>query len=117
MATIVPSVKIDSGHVPAVADRGARLGILLRGLKCYFAAFCVVGLLPASAFAQITGPRQPYAVPLNLPQLPAAGEQPTFAGQTVTTRRRPEFDPTGLRFGDFFWFPRASALRSPESTP
>jgi len=107
MATIVPSVKIDSRHVLAAPDRGARLGILLGGLKCCFAAFCVVGLLPASAVAQITGPLQPYAVPLNVPQLPARGEQPISPGQTVTSRPRPEFDPTGLRFGDFFWFPRA----------
>jgi len=107
MATSVPSVKIDSRHVLAAPDRGARLGILLGGLKCCFAAFCVVGLLPASAVAQITGPLQPYAVPLNVPQLPARGEQPISPGQTVTSRPRPEFDPTGLRFGDFFWFPRA----------
>jgi hypothetical protein len=100
-------VKIDSGHVPAAPDRGARLGILLGGLKRCFAAFCVVGLLPASAVAQITGPLQPYAVPINVPQLPAPGEQPVPLGQTVTSRPRPEFDPTGLRFGDFFWFPRA----------
>jgi hypothetical protein len=107
MAAIVSSMKFDSGHVPAAPDRGARLGIRVGGRKCCFAAICVVGLLPTSALAQITGPLQPYAVPINIPQLPAPGEQPVPLGQTVTSRPRPEFDPTGLRFGDFFWFPRA----------
>ena len=30
-----------------------------------------------------------------------------LAGQTVTLRPRPEFDPIGLHVGDFFWFPEA----------
>jgi hypothetical protein len=64
-------------------------------------------LLPFGASAQITEPLLPYAVPPAVPQLPAPpGEQVISPGQTVTNRPRPEFDPIGLRVGDFFWFPR-----------
>src|SRR5215472_100350 len=104
---IVRSVKIDSGHVPVAPDQGARLGITFGGGKRCFAAFCVIALLPIGAIAQITEPLQPYAVPINVPQLPARGEQAISPGQTVTTRPRPEFDPTGLRLGNSYWFPRA----------
>jgi hypothetical protein len=100
-------MKIDRAHVEVVPDRGARLGILVTRLKCCLSAFCAVALLPLSAVAQITEPLRPYAVPINVPQLPAPGEQPIPLGQTVTSRPRPEFNPTGLRFGAFYWFPRA----------
>jgi len=100
-------MKIDRAHVEVVPDRGACFGILVTRLKCCLGAFCVVALLPLSAVAQITEPLQPYAVPINVPRLPAPGEQPVYPGQTVTSRPRPEYDPTGLRFGNFFWFPRA----------
>jgi hypothetical protein len=76
-------------------------------MKCCFAAFCVIALLPLGAVAQITEPLRPYAVPINLPQLPAPGEQPISPGQTVTSRLRSEVYPPGLRLGDFFWVPRA----------
>jgi hypothetical protein len=50
----------------------------------------IVSMLPLSAAAQITGSLLPYApVPPSAPQA------------------RSEFDPIGLRMGDFFWFPRA----------
>ena len=100
-------MKIDRAHVEVVPDRGARLGIRVTRLKCWLSAFCVVALLPLSAVAQITEPLRPYSVPINLPQLPAPGEQPISLGQTVTSRPHPEFDPIGLRLGNFFWFPRA----------
>src|SRR5262249_17933810 len=32
--------------------------------------------------------------------------QPTYPGESVTRRSRPEFQAIGLRKGDFFWFPR-----------
>ncbi|MGA8614520.1 MAG: outer membrane beta-barrel protein [Xanthobacteraceae bacterium] len=51
----------------------------------------------------------PAATPPTEPQAPAAPGQPIFAGETVMERPRPEFDPIGLRAGDFFWFPRAEA--------
>jgi hypothetical protein len=107
IAAMVSRVKIDRAHVEVVPDRGARLDMFVTRLQCCLTAFCVVGLLPLGAVAQITGPLQPYAAPINLPQLPAPGEQPIPLGQTVTSRPRPEFNPTGLRLGDFFWFPSA----------
>ena len=100
-------MKIDRAHVEVVRDRGTRLGIRVTRLECCLSAFCVVALLPLSAVAQITEPLRPYSVPINLPQLPAPGEQPISLGQTVTSRPHPEFDPIGLRLGNFFWFPRA----------
>ena len=42
------------------------------------------------------------------PRAPDVPGQPGYAGQTVTDRLRPEVDPLGTRFGDFFWFPRAT---------
>jgi hypothetical protein len=110
MITASAAAKIGEAPIEVVPVSGTRLGILVAGLKCCFAAFCIVGLLPLSAVAQITEPLLliPYATPPTAPQLPGApGEQPTYAGQTVTERARPEFDPIGLRLGDFFWFPRA----------
>jgi hypothetical protein len=104
---MIPPAKIDGAHGEVVPNRGARLDILLGRLMCCLTAFCIVGLRPTSAVAQITAPLQPYSVPINLPQLPAPGEQPSYPGQTVTNRLRPEFDPIGLRLGDFFWFPQA----------
>jgi hypothetical protein len=104
---MIPPVKIDGAHGEVVPDRGARLDILVGRLICCLTAFCIVGLLAARAVAQITGPLQPYSVPINVPQLPAPGERPISPGETVTSRPRPEFDPIGLRFGDFFWFPQA----------
>jgi hypothetical protein len=68
----------------------------------------LISLPPLGAVAQLTGPLLPYAVPPSGPQLsPPPGAQPIFAGQTVTSRQRPEFDPIGVHLGEFFWFPRA----------
>src|SRR6516165_7501081 len=100
-------MKIDRAHVEVVPDQGARLGILVTRLKCCLSAFCVVALLPLSAVAQITEPLRPYSVPINLPQLPARGEQPISLGQTVTSRPHPEFVPIVLRWGNFLWCSRA----------
>jgi len=110
MMAISPSVKIDGRRIGVLPNRGTRLDILVRRLKCSLTAFCMlmVSLLPLDAVAQITEPLLPNAVPPSAPQLPASpGGQPIYAGQTVTDRPRPEFDPVGLRLGDFFWFPRA----------
>jgi hypothetical protein len=32
---------------------------------------------------------------------------PTYPGESIVQRPRPEYQPIGLRLGDFFWFPRA----------
>jgi hypothetical protein len=84
------SVKIDGARVEVALDRAARLDILVKRLNSCLAAFCLltVSMLPLSAVAQITGYLLRPAVPPSAPQ-------------------RSEFDPIGLRMGDFFWFPRA----------
>jgi hypothetical protein len=107
MVATVPARQIDGAHGEAVPDRGAPLDILVTRLKYCLTALCVVGLLPLSAVAQIAEPLQPFAVPIGGPQLPAPGERPVPPGETVATRPHPEFDPNGLRLGNFFWFPHA----------
>jgi hypothetical protein len=67
----------------------------------------IAGFLPLAAAAQSTEPLLPLPVAPSGPQAPAAPGQPTFAGQTVTQRPRPDYDPIGIRIGDFFWFPHA----------
>jgi hypothetical protein len=64
-----------------------------------------IGALPLPAAAQTTEPLLPLPVAPSGPQAPAAPGQPTVAGQTVATRPRPDYDPIGMRLGDFFWFP------------
>ena len=66
----------------------------------------LIALAPFTAAAQSTEPLLPLPVAPSAPQLPVApGQQPTYAGETVTLRPRPDFDPIGMRLGDFFWFP------------
>ncbi|MBO0738452.1 MAG: outer membrane beta-barrel protein, partial [Alphaproteobacteria bacterium] len=84
-----------------------RIGSRKRGRRLAALGLLVAGLLPIGAAAQTTEPLLPGATPPTGPQAPAVPGQPTFPGETVTTRARPEYDPIGLRFGDFFWFPRA----------
>ena len=88
---MIASAKIDRARVEVPPDRGVRLDILGKRLNCCLAAFflLMVGLLPLGAAAQITESLLPYAVPPSTPQTP-----------------RSEFDPIGLRLGDFFWYPR-----------
>jgi len=68
----------------------------------------VTALVPLGAAAQVTEPLSPVPAVPSGPQVPLApGQQPAYPGVTVTTRTRPDYDPIGLRFGDFFWFPHA----------
>jgi hypothetical protein len=67
----------------------------------------MTSLLPVGSAAQISEPLLPVTVPPSGPQAPETPGQPTYPGQSVTQRPRPEFQPTGLHVGDFFWFPRA----------
>ena len=73
------------------------------------AAICslAVALLSSGAAAQTTEPLMPVPYAPSGPQAPAAPGQSVYAGQTVAHRPRPEYDPIGMRLGDFFWFPRA----------
>ncbi len=73
---------------------------------CAIAALAV-GLAPLAATAQTTEPLLPLPVAPIVPQAPAAPGQPTTPGQTVVQRPRPDYDPIGMRVGDFFWFPHA----------
>jgi hypothetical protein len=93
---------------------GAGPNTPLRKLKGCLAGACLLisGLLPIGALGQITelvGPLLPAPTVPTVPSQPATapGQQPSYAGETVTTRPRPEFDAIGLRFDDYFWFPRA----------
>ena len=90
MAAMVPSVKIDRGHVKVEPDRGACLDILVTRLKCCFAAFCMVALLPLSAIAQIRESLTANALPPSAP--------PALISILA---------PIPLRLGNFFWIPRA----------
>jgi hypothetical protein len=105
-----PSPRIAQTPIELVPKLSNRFKISRRRPKCGLLAFCLltVGLLPLGAVAQTTEPLLPVPAPYAGPRTPVApGEQPTFAGQSVTVRPRPEFDPIGLHVGDFFWFPRA----------
>jgi hypothetical protein len=67
-----------------------------------------VSLWSVGAAAQITEPLLPLPTPRAGPTLPPApAEEPSYPGQTVVSRLRPEFDPVGVRLGSFFLFPRA----------
>jgi hypothetical protein len=63
------------------------------------------GLLPLAATAQVAEPLLPVPIAPVGPTAPAAPGQPIYAGQTVTDRPRPDFDPIGMRVGDFFFYP------------
>ena len=70
------------------------------------ACLLILGLFPLGAAAQTTEPLLPIPPAPSGPQAPAAPGQPIYAGETVTQRPLPDFDPIGLHAGDFFWFPR-----------
>ena len=76
--------------------------------KNRLAVICLllVNLLSFGAGAQVTEPLLPVPALPSGPEAPAVPGQSTYPGQTVTQRPRPEFQPVGLRVGDFFWFPR-----------
>jgi hypothetical protein len=73
-----------------------------------FIACCLgLGLLPQAALAQRQTepflPVPPLPVSPNVPLGPAVPLEP---GATVVDRQRPEVQPLGMRFGDFFFFPQ-----------
>jgi hypothetical protein len=67
----------------------------------------MAGLPSFGVMGQTTEPLLPVPPAPSGPQAPAAPGQPTYPSETVTQRPRPELDPLGLHFDDFFWFPRA----------
>lgn len=80
----------------------------LSGSNRWLAAICLtaLGALPFDAIAQTTEPLLPIPPAPSGPQAPVVPGQPTYAGETVTQRVRPEVYPIGLHFDDYFWFPR-----------
>src|SRR5271165_4867217 len=108
------AMKTRRQHIGIVPRRYVSFGILAQKLKWCLSGYSLlmVGLLPLEAVGQITEPLLqllPGPAPPTAPQPPAAPGEPQsgYAGETVTSRSRPEFDPLGLHLGEFFWFPRA----------
>lgn len=66
-----------------------------------------VTLSSAAALGQVTSPLVPAPPPPSGPEATRSSGQPIGAGETVTSRARPEYDALGLRLGSFFLFPRA----------
>jgi hypothetical protein len=105
-------MKIDRPRLWGVPLRDIPPEILVQKLRWCLSGFCLViaGMLPLGAVAQITEPLLPPVpgpAPPSAPEAPSATPPSSFAGETVTGRSRPEFNPLGLHLGEFFWFPRA----------
>jgi len=102
-------MKIDGARIET--DRDIRSDMLASRVRSGFAGFCLVlvSLLPLDAVAQITQPLPliPSPAPPSAPSAPVSQAPTSSAGQTVINRARPEFDPLGFRFGDYYLFPRA----------
>ena len=105
-------MKIDRPRIWVVPLHDIPPEILVKKLKWCLSGFCLLlaGMLPLGAVAQITEPLLPLLpgpAPPSAPVAPAATPPLSAAGETVTGRPRPEFNPLGLHLGEFFWFPRA----------
>jgi hypothetical protein len=109
------AMRNDRRPIGIVPNRGILPEALIHKLKPGLSGLCLViaVLLPLSATAQITEPLPPLLptpAPLSTPTAPEASRvepQSGYPGETVTSRYRSEFNPLGLRFGDYYWFPRA----------
>lgn len=68
-----------------------------------------LGMIPAAAWAQaqLGEPMLPVPFLPVSPNVPIAPGVPLERGLTVVDRQRPELSPLGVRFGDWFFFPRA----------
>ena len=75
----------------------------LVGMLCALSCGAAAG----AANAQVIEPLVPIPPLPTAPSAPAQPGQPDIIGKTVTDRARPEIDPLGMRFGDFFFYPRA----------
>jgi len=104
-------MRIDGPRIGTDPDRDTRSDVRASRVKSGLARFCLalVSLLPLDAVAQITQPLPllPSPAPPSAPSAPVSQAPTTYAGQTVANRARPEFDPFGFRFGDYYLFPRA----------
>jgi hypothetical protein len=101
-------VKIGKVLIQPMSNCENRPDMADRRPRCLLWVFCLLmaGLPPLGVMGQTTEPLLPVPPAPSGPQAPAPPGQPTYPSQTVVQRPRPELDPLGLRFGDFFWFPR-----------
>lgn len=114
-AAIWTTMKSDNPSVGIVPDRDIGPAPLSQKLKSGISVFCllIVALLPLGASAQITEPLLPLlqgAAVLGAPTAPQAARvepESGYPGETVTSRYRPEFNALGVRFGNYYWLPRA----------
>jgi len=100
--------KIENALIEPMSNCETRPDMADRRPRCLIWVFCLLmaGLPPLAAMGQTTEPLLPVPPVPSGPQAPQPPGQPTYPSQTVVQRPRPELDPLGLRFGDFFWFPR-----------
>ena len=109
------AMKIDRPLIGIAQGRGIRSSGAHPKAEMLASGFCllIASLLSHGAAAQITEPLPPLFPGLALPNAPQAPQvtrmepEAGAPGETVTGRSRPEFNALGVRFGDFFWFPRA----------
>jgi hypothetical protein len=108
-------VKIDWALTRLVSTPRLRCKTVLDKLKFLLAGLWLTtaGLLPLPAAGQITEPLLPLlpgGQALTAPAAPATARvepESGYAGETVTSRLRSEFNALGVRFGEFYWFPLA----------
>ncbi len=109
-------MKFDNPSIGTVPHRGIIPATLIQKLKSGISVCCplIAGLLPLGASAQITEPLLPlipggavFTAPTAPQTAVTEGEAGGYPGETVTSRYRPEFNASGVRFGDFYWFPIA----------
>ena len=77
----------------------SKLLVALCALSC--------GAMAGAAQAQVIEPMMPVPPLPTSPEAPPEPGAPSIIGKTVTDRARPEIDPLGIRFGEFFFYPRA----------
>ena len=115
-AAMSTTMKFDNPSIGTVPHCGISPATLIQKLKFGISIFCllIAGLLPLVASAQITEPLLPlipggavFTAPTAPQTAVTEGEAGGYPGETVTSRYRPEFSASGVRFGDFYWFPTA----------
>ncbi len=77
-----------------------------RSTLLFALAGCFIAAMPGVGYAQIIEPMMPIPPLPAGPQAPPVPGEPLVVGRTVTDRPRPEYDPLGIRLGDYFLFPR-----------
>lgn len=119
---IQPAQGAGANHLQVIAEEGyfnhceayySHRGLMKLKLPNVLALGIAFGLTPSLALAQQqTEPFLPVPQLPVAPNVPVAPAVPLDQGKTVVDRPRPEFDPLGVRFGDFFFFPRGEVDES-----